>query len=165
MQISEGKKSGSIREKHLKWKHWILWIWGAKRGQMVRISLGRGSNKIDRNTNCEIISNPMLLPATNSAAKYRKLASSFFCCWQMYNLSRHKFKRIAKKIQNFNQANQFETLKQILFPFLPGWGMLCQAELIDIGLSKTTSVDQVARLDRWSSEKQGLEKMKMGKIS
>ena len=78
IQISEGKKSGSIRGKDLKWKHWILWIWGAKRGQMVRISLGRGTNKIDRNTNCEIIWNPIFFPAATSAAKYTKSARFYF---------------------------------------------------------------------------------------
>ena len=62
---------------------------------MVRISLGRGTNKIDRNTNCELIWNPVLFPATNSAAKYRNIHKILVL--QIYNSSKHKCKRISKE--------------------------------------------------------------------
>ena len=93
--ISEGKRSGSIRGKHLKWKHWILWIWGAKRGQMVRISLGRGTNKIDRNTNCELIWNPILFSCHKFSSKISKIHKILVL--QIYNSSKHKCKRISKE--------------------------------------------------------------------
>ena len=139
-----GWRVRSIREIHLKWKHWILWIWGAKRGQMVRISLGRGTNKIDRNTNCEVIWIPILIPVTNLAAKYRKSSRFSFDksktrvsinskCWQ-------------QKSNFITKANPFGSFNTNPLRVLLPWGTLCPAELIATNWSKTTPVDHVASL-------------------
>ena len=67
---------------------------------MVRISLGRGTNKIDRNTNCEIIWIPILFPATKSAAKYRKSARFDFD--KSRTCSSINSKALPQEIQNLN---------------------------------------------------------------